>query len=210
MRTIRGLGMRGVSVEEGLGHLGDNAKSNLVILTFDDGYVDTFTWALPILEKFGFTATCYLVAGAIGLHNHWDAALSTENKSLMNHTQVSHWLAAGMEIGSHTVSHPRLSQFDEQVGWQEIFESRNALREMFQVPVNHFAYPFGDYSDTTLEMVKRAGYHSAMTVSPGLACATDDRYQLPRVFVDGERGWVRFLFQIATRYEDSRRRSLCT
>jgi len=204
--TIRRLGLRGVSLGEALPMLGSNTRSNRVVLTFDDGYSDTLTQALPLLKKYGFTATCYLVSDAIGTHNHWDAEYLAERKLLLSKLEVQHWLAAGMEIGSHSRSHPKLQDIDDATAREEIIGSREALRTAFGVAVDHFAYPFGRFADATAEIVKRAGYLSAVSLLPGVACATDDPYRLPRIFVDGERGWLKFFVQVATPYENRHRR----
>jgi len=195
-----------VSVGEGLPVLGSNTSSNLVVFTFDDGYSDTLTRALPLLKKYGFTATCYLVSDAIGKHNHWDAEFLAERKRLMSQAEVQQWLAAGMEIGSHSCSHPKIQELDDKRAAEEIIGSREALRAAFGAAVDHFAYPFGRFSKATAEIVMRAGYLSAVSLLPGVACATDDRYRLPRIFVDGERGWLKFFVQVATRYENRHRR----
>jgi len=204
---IRRLGMRGVSIGEGLRELGSGVKNNLVVLTFDDGYADTLMHALPVLMQYGFTSTCYLVSGAIGKHNLWDDAFLQEKKPLMDHEQVQHWLGAGMEIGSHSRSHPRLQEMADDEAWLEIAESRNALRAAYGVAVDHFSYPFGRFADTTPELVKRAGYLSAVSLHPGIARAGDDRYRLPRVFVNGDHGWGKFLLKIATPCENRHRRT---
>ena len=83
----------------------------------------------------------------------------------------------------------------------EIAESRDALRNMLGVPIEHFAYPFGDFTADTVELVRRAGYTSAVTVLPGVARASDDRLRLPRILVNGERGLWNFLLHVATPYE---------
>jgi peptidoglycan/xylan/chitin deacetylase (PgdA/CDA1 family) len=186
--------------------LGSTTKTNLAVLTFDDGYADTLARALPLLNEYGFTATCYLVSDAIGRHNHWDAAYLGETKPLMNQDQVQQWLAAGMEIGSHSRSHPKLHEVDDETARQEISGSRAALQAAFGVSVDHFSYPFGRFSAATADFVKQAGYRSAVSLLPGVACAADDPYRLPRIFVDGKRGWCKFFAQIATPYENLRRR----
>jgi peptidoglycan/xylan/chitin deacetylase (PgdA/CDA1 family) len=204
--TLRRLGLRGVAVQEGLRHLAESARCNLVMLTFDDGYVDTLTVALPLLKKYAFTATCYVVSDSIGAYNHWDAEYLQERKPLMNLGQIQQWLGAGMELGSHSRSHPRLPELDAAAAGGEIDGSREALRAMFGVPVEHFSYPYGSFNDSTIELVKRAGYRSAVSVAPGLAGGSDDPYSLPRILVNGQHGWWRFLLRIATPYEDLRHR----
>jgi peptidoglycan/xylan/chitin deacetylase (PgdA/CDA1 family) len=119
----------------------------------------------------------------------------------MSRDQLDQWVAAGMEVGSHSVSHPRLHELPQDAAQYEIAESRTALRRMLGVPIEHFAYPFGHFSANTVELVRHAGYSSAVTVQPGLARASDDRLRLPRILVNGERGLWRFLLHVATPYQ---------
>jgi peptidoglycan/xylan/chitin deacetylase (PgdA/CDA1 family) len=202
--TMRQLGLRGVSMRDGLRQLQGNTRSNLVMLSFDDGYLDTVTRALPVLIRYGFSATCFVVSDAIGSHNSWDAAYLQDEKPLMTQQQVQQWLAAGMEVGSHSCSHARLGELTAEAAEQEIAGSRATLRAGLGAAIDQFSYPFGNFTAATVELVKRAGYASAVTVAPGIASAGDDRYRLPRILVDGESGWLKFLLQVATPYEDLR------
>jgi peptidoglycan/xylan/chitin deacetylase (PgdA/CDA1 family) len=199
--TLRRLGLRGVSISEGIARLRNASSRGCVVLTFDDGYADTLTAAAPLMKRYGFSATCYVVSGAVGRYNRWDAEYLQETKSLMSREQIEQWLAAGMEVGSHSCSHARLRELPKDEAQYEIEESRVALRKMFGAPVEHFAYPFGHFTAETCELVRRAGYVSAVTVLSGVARASDDRLRLPRILVNGERGLFRFLFQLASPYE---------
>jgi peptidoglycan/xylan/chitin deacetylase (PgdA/CDA1 family) len=203
--TLRRLGLRGVSTSEGITRLRNATSRGCVVFTFDDGYADTLTTAAPLLRRYGFSATCYVVSGAIGTYNRWDAEYLQETKPLMSREQLDQWLAAGMEVGSHSLSHPRLHELPQDAAWQEITESRNALRNMLGVPIDHFAYPFGHFSVDLVESVRRAGYSSAMTVLPGIARASDDPLRLPRILVNGEHGLWRFLLHLASPHERLRR-----
>jgi peptidoglycan/xylan/chitin deacetylase (PgdA/CDA1 family) len=197
--TLRRLGLRGVSLSEGLQQLQSNARSSSVVLTFDDGYLDTATEALPILKRFRFTATCYLVTDCLGSYNRWDAQFLQETKPLMNQDHVQEWLSAGMEIGSHSCSHPRLPELEECQALQEIVASRAALREAFGLDIQHFCYPFGRFTDATAELVRRAGYSSAVSLLPGAARPRHSLYHLPRMLVNGEQSWLRFVFKVVAR-----------
>ena len=188
---------------EGLVHLG-GARHGRVVLTFDDGYLDTLTAALPLLRRYGCTATCYVVSDCIGGHNRWDDGRGRTRQTLMTREQIGLWLDAGMEIASHSCSHPWLEKLSEPEAAREISESRGALQRMFGVAVDHFAYPFGTFTAAVTEAVKRAGYASAVTTEPGIARGGNDRHRLPRLIVDGRRGLGRFLLQVATPYEDLR------
>src|ERR1051325_7343106 len=85
--ALRRLGLRGVSMSEGLAHLGGGGPWGRAVLTFDDGYLDTLTAALPLLRRYGCRATCYLVSGCIGGHNRWDDGQGRERLSLMTRAQ---------------------------------------------------------------------------------------------------------------------------
>jgi peptidoglycan/xylan/chitin deacetylase (PgdA/CDA1 family) len=161
--------------------------------------------AAPLMKRYGFGATCYVVSGALGSYNRWDAEYLREKKSLMSRDQLDRWLAAGMEVGSHTISHQRLHELPQDEARYEIAESRTALRKMLGVSIEHFAYPFGQFTADVVELVRHAGYSSAMTVLPGVARASDDRLRLPRILVNGERGLWKFLLHVATPYERLRR-----
>jgi peptidoglycan/xylan/chitin deacetylase (PgdA/CDA1 family) len=177
-----------------------------VVLTFDDGYLDTLTAALPLLRRYGCQATCYVVSDCIGGHNRWDDAEGRERQALMTREQIGLWLDAGMEIGSHSCSHPWLQKVSEPDAAHELSESRASLRRTFGVAVDHFCYPFGKFTAATVDLVKGCGYASAVTGEPGIARGGDDRHRLPRLIVDGRRGLARFLVQVATPYEDLRHR----
>jgi peptidoglycan/xylan/chitin deacetylase (PgdA/CDA1 family) len=141
------------------------------------------------------------VSGAVGTYNHWDAEYLRERKPLMSRDQLDQWLAAGMEVGSHSLSHQRLQELPPELARFEIAESRTELRTMLGVPIEHFAYPFGQLTADIVELVRHAGYSSAMTLLRGVAQASVDRLLLPRILVNGEHGLWRFLLHVATPYE---------
>jgi len=205
---LRRLRFRGVSMSLGLNQLQGRRNDRVAVLTFDDGYADNLTNAAPLLKAYGFSATCYLVSDHVGQYNEWDAAHLGVRKPLMSVAQVESWLAAGMEIGSHSCSHPRLDQLDEGAVLRELEESRRALGTQFGVEIRHFCYPYGRYARSTVALVKRAGYTSAVTTLRGIAAAGDDPYQLPRASIHGTHGALKFLLKVATRYEDHRRRAV--
>jgi peptidoglycan/xylan/chitin deacetylase (PgdA/CDA1 family) len=202
---LRRLGLRGVCMSEGLARLRQGSARGCVVFTFDDGYLDTLTAAAPLLRRYGFGATCYVVSGALGTYNSWDAEYLQERKPLMSSAQLGQWLAAGMEVGSHSCTHPRLPQLAPAVALEEIAASRGALHRLLGVAIEHFAYPFGNFTSDVIALVRRAGYRSAVTVVPGAARASDDPLQLPRILVDGERGLWRFLLHVATPYHALKR-----
>lgn len=142
-----------------------------IALTFDDGYADAATEALPLLQEHGFVATFYVVNRSIGQEGYmgWD-----EIRALRD---------AGMEIGGHTRSHLDLTALEPSLASDEIAGSRAQLAAELQVPVESFCYPAGRYGDATKALVEQAGYRSAVTTVPGWY--QGDPYALPRLRVGG-------------------------
>lgn len=199
------LGMRGVAMTEGLRGLRTGNANKLVVLSFDDGYADNLLHGAPILSRYGFHATCYVVSGAIGGHNYWDSEQLGVEKPLMNRIAIEKWLEAGHEIGSHTVNHRHLTAIDHTQAQYEIFESRHQLQQFTGTPVDHFCYPWGENNDTVVEMVRAAGYSSAVTTKRGPAAPDSDLLRLPRISIDRGRGLFKFALHAATRYSWLRR-----
>lgn len=204
--TLHRLRIRGVSMGEAMQPSTRRSTRRTIVLTFDDGYVNALNEAAPILRKYGFTATCYVVSDALGAHNHWDDRYGTDRNTLMDRGQLEQWREAGMEIGSHSCSHPWLDKLPDAAAYAEISESRAKLRSLFNVPVDHFCYPFGGFTRETVALVKRAGYRSAVTTKPGVARTSSDPYRLPRILVHGTSGWWKFFLQVATPYASLRHR----
>ncbi len=121
-----------------------------IILTFDDGTKSTFTHALPIMQKYSFTGTSYIVYNYIGVNNNY-----------MDVAQIRALAAAGWEIGSHSISHIDLTQHLERER-DEIVDSRHKLEALLNVPIGSFAYPFGAYDRSSVDYAHFAGYHAAM------------------------------------------------
>ena len=82
---------------------------NRFVISFDDGYQATLSYAAPKLRERGFAAIQFLVANRLGQRNEWDLGRDTTMEPLMSETHVREWLALGFEIGAHTLTHPRLS-----------------------------------------------------------------------------------------------------
>jgi peptidoglycan/xylan/chitin deacetylase (PgdA/CDA1 family) len=95
---------------------------------------------------------------------------------------------AGWELDSHTLTHPDLTTLPGAELKREVAGSRRRLQELFGVPVDFFCYPAGRYDDEAIAAVKSAGYAGATTTVEGVASPHDDRFELPRVRVDGSDG----------------------
>lgn len=121
-----------------------------VIITFDDGNVDNYEYAFPIMQKYGFTGTVYIVANRLGAEGY----LSIE--------QLQELAAAGWEIGSHSMTHLDLANAPPQQLRQEIISSRLHLEKEIGVDVRSFAYPFGAFTSTLGKKVENYGYRTGV------------------------------------------------
>jgi peptidoglycan/xylan/chitin deacetylase (PgdA/CDA1 family) len=150
-------------------------------ITFDDGFRNVFEHALAPLAEHGFRAIQFLVADLLGKTNEWEQREGEAREPLMDAAQVRDWLAAGHAIGSHTLTHPHLSQMPPAAAREEITASRKKLEDQFGVPVTHFCYPYGDWSPPVRDAVAAAGYTSACTTQFGVNDAATPGFELRRV-----------------------------
>lgn len=152
-----------------------------VALTFDDGYADFHETALPLLERFGCTATVFVTTGWLD-----DAGSHRAGRPLdrmMTWSQVAESAAAGVEVGAHSHSHPELDQLPDGLLAEELATSKALLEERLAAPVPAVAYPFGYWSPRVRDAVRGAGFRHAAAVANRLAGAGHDGYALPRLTV---------------------------
>ena len=154
-----------------------------LILTFDDGYLDNYTNLLPLMQQYGYRGVLYLLGDFDLRHNAWDlAADPTEPRAeLMSAAQKQTFADAGWEIGAHTLTHPHLSQLSAAAVAHELAASRAALEARLGVPVQSFAYPYGDLTPETKALADAAGFRYAVATDTGGLHLEDDRLQIFRV-----------------------------
>src|SRR5258708_4745240 len=156
--------------QEGRGHL----PVNPVVLTFDDGTLDAYATALPLLQKRGQRATFFIVAGFVAPDaQHRRVEVSRYGlRSFMISPPLKGVRDAGMEIGSHSVHHPRLTALPRAEMHDEVFLSKQILEQGLGQPVEFFAYPYTALAKTTRDTVAAAGYRGAVS---GLRGSLDPR-----------------------------------
>jgi peptidoglycan/xylan/chitin deacetylase (PgdA/CDA1 family) len=164
------------------GQLPDGAnQGSTVALTFDDGFTSAFTHAMEPLAQQKFRAIQFLVADRIGQFNEWEVQLGDVREPLMDAIQVKEWLAAGHEIGAHTLTHPFLTRISFREAREEVFAGRKKLEDRFGVVVRHFSYPYGDWNEAIHDLVKEAGYATACTADFGINTTGTPPLQLKRI-----------------------------
>ena len=202
MALLHWLGYQGLSMSAAMPYLRGEREGKVVVITLDDGYRDNLEHALPVLQRHGFTATCYVVSAAIGTDNHWDAQQLGTHKPLMNVHELHRWREAGMEIGAHSRHHPRLPELSEPELDDEVSGSKRELEGLLAVPVTQFCYPYGAAGLRERAAARRAGFVAAVTVRRGRVLPGTDLMDLPRVMVGGHHAPHVFPLQLLTRHEE--------
>ena len=188
LRLMKWLGYETLTfrdlADKGFIHRLQYGKKYLMI-TADDGYQDNLTRMLPLLEKYGYKAVVYVVTGEG--YNRWDVEHPTNpdtKVSLMSGQQVKALAASGhVEIGGHTLTHPRLSQLTAEQQVHEIQENKRQLEALLGHPLLSFAYPYGDLNESAKEQAITAGYRFAVATNSGPKAMHQDPYQIRRIAI---------------------------
>ncbi len=178
MRWLRNRGLRGVSMAELLNASEKGHARRMVGLTFDDGYQDFIDNAMPVLQKYGFSATMFVLAGRLGGENEWSRPGPC--KPLLTASQVREIASDGIEVASHGLEHVSLLKADDAQLRAETARSRTILEELVGQPVRGFAYPYGDSDARVVAATQAAGYQYACAVTPWSGIG---RYAIPRTAV---------------------------
>lgn len=162
-----------------------------VVLTIDDGYVDTATVAGPILRRFGFRATVFVVtAPSEGRRAEVVAALA--HRPMLGAEEAGLLPRDTFELGSHTRTHPDLTALSAPDARREIRESKLELERVIGIPITGFAYPFGASSETVRELVEDAEYLAARGTRPGRNRPATEPFDLRWLEVRGTDSILRF------------------
>ncbi|MGA9854339.1 MAG: polysaccharide deacetylase family protein [Gammaproteobacteria bacterium] len=157
-----------------------NTSQHHIALTFDDGYANVLRYGLRPLADNKYRALQFLVVGCIGKTNQWDVSSGEAQEPLMDATQIREWLAAGHEIGSHSLTHPFLTRLPRSQAREEISASKKILEDLFGHPIQYFCYPYGDWNNDICNLVMAAGYKAAFTTNPGVNTCDESLYTLKR------------------------------
>jgi peptidoglycan/xylan/chitin deacetylase (PgdA/CDA1 family) len=144
-----------------------------VILTFDDGYDDFYSNALPVLQREGLRAISYVVSGFVGRPGYMSA------------DEVRSVVAAGDVVGDHTINHVALAHITPAAAQAEITVSRAQLQALTGTPVDDFAYPYGDWDPLVARLVEQAGFHDAVTTDLGNLHDLAQLFTLRRIRIGG-------------------------
>lgn len=201
IRYLKNSGFQSFTMSE-LMELNEIPKKSVVI-TFDDGYEDNYTNAYPILKKYGFKATIYLVINRE--NNNWSIQRKAKNSTnelvdepKLQDSQILEMLKSGLiEVGSHTMNHLNFQKLTVDKTKMEIEESKKSIESKFNVKCKTFAYPFGIYKENDYKIVKELGFTSAVTTRVGIDdLKVTNRFLISRITVSGKDNFLAFRIKI--------------
>lgn len=155
--------------------------SRTAVITFDDGYVDNLA-AYDELQRNEQHATWFIVSGSAGAPPAWPGDGRPAGR-LLNGDELRQMQAAGMEIGSHTVSHRQLPELNDADLRCELTDSRHMLEDVLGQKVDSFAYPYGAWDERCADAVEQAGYLAACTTRTGWALRDGDPFRIRRLTI---------------------------
>ena len=160
---------------------GRSVPDKPVVITFDDGYADFHSHALPLLDRHRFPATVFLTSGWVS--DAGDDAAGRPLDDMLSWGQAREVAQTGVEIGGHSHSHPQLDQLSTGELRQELRRNKGLLEEKIGAPVATMAYPYGYSSARVRREVRRAGYFAACAVNNTIAADRHDMLAIPRLTV---------------------------
>lgn len=169
---------------------GKPIPSKTLAITFDDGYLNNYTEAFPILKQYGFPATIFLTVQNIGRH-----------KDYLTWQQVREMEQHGIQFGNHTLTHPHLTRLPYETIKTEILKAQDILGQNVRTPSSIFCYPFGEFDSRIQRAVRLSGYRGAVASSPTGLTPLDDRYGFRRIRISNSSNSLYvFSFEIGGYY----------
>jgi peptidoglycan/xylan/chitin deacetylase (PgdA/CDA1 family) len=184
--ALSGLGCRTFTMSQVADRLssGRPFPPRAVAITFDDGFANFAEAGAPLLQRYGFAATVYVITGMVGRTTQWtDRGRPLPSLPILSWEQIERLHAQGVEIGAHSATHGFLTQYSPSALASELVAPRQLLEERLGTAVRSFAYPQGDYDDRVVRAVRDASYATATTVDQGRAGRKSDPLRLPRLLV---------------------------
>lgn len=167
-----------------------------ILLTFDDGYEDNFTNALPYLKKYNMNAIVFPISTWIGKKNNWEQ-FGKEETCTMSIQQLKFWLESGLEIGAHSMTHPFLSACTPANLHSEIFDCKEDLEQILKTPITTFCYPYGNFNKNVIDKVSKAKYQCAFAIFENAPIDKLNILSLPRIGISSRQSLLEFKLKVS-------------
>jgi peptidoglycan/xylan/chitin deacetylase (PgdA/CDA1 family) len=181
LTALTDAGYRLVGLSEALDLVDAESDEKVLAVTFDDGYRDFLTSAVPALEKAGARATLYASVGHLGGSAGWLGRWAPDFGPMLSWPELDEVAAAGVEIGNHSLIHHPLDVLPGRQLRHEIVAARDQLEQRLQHPIRSFAYPHGYHGRRVRGVVAWAGHDNATEVGRRLHTPTEPRFAVPRL-----------------------------
>jgi peptidoglycan/xylan/chitin deacetylase (PgdA/CDA1 family) len=203
MRYLHRRGYKSIALDEAVKRLkaGQPIAPKSVAITFDDGYLDNYEYAFPILKRYNFTATIFVVTDFVGRDTSWGRNRDSLPEPLMSWDNIREMAGQGMSFGSHTCSHCNLNKLSAERISYELTESKRRLEDELQREITTFCYPYGEYDEQAVALVKESGYQGACTTRHGNRHTPEDAYTLKRVLIWHDTPLWRFGYYLGWLYD---------
>lgn len=199
LRYLREAGYHSISLAEWRAAMESRhpAPGRAVVLTFDDGDVDFQTYAWPLLKRYGFSATVFLVAGEIGGWNIWDGTIRDRFR-LLGWAEIHQLQQEGVEFGAHSFHHVPLTALSNADVVKQGARARAVLEHELGTRVEMFAYPYGDVDATVQQLIGASGYVYGLTCHARRSRLQDNLLDLPRLEVSGVESFRDFVLKLGS------------
>lgn len=159
-----------------------------IVITFDDGYVDNYNNAYPVLKEFNFNAVIFVITDNVD-----------KIKNYLTSDQIVELTNNGIEVQSHTVSHEKLSTLNYNKQLETLKNSKEFLENLLDKQISYIAYPYGNWNDNTIKAVRESNYKMAFTTSGTWSDKSDGIYTLDRVYISNNFDMNEFCRRISNR-----------
>lgn len=171
-----------------------------IALTFDDGYENNYTYTFPILKKFSFTATIFIVTRDIGEFPDWPDSEERIKEPLLSWEQIKEMHDYGISIQSHTHTHASLTKLQNEAVREELLISKRIIEKELKTKVDFLCYPKGYFNSGVMAIAKETGYRGAVTTKRGVVKEGDNPYNLKRIGIKRKHTLLSFIRYIGYKY----------
>ena len=171
-------------------------------ITFDDGVACGYTNALPVLQRFGYAASMFVISSLVDGYNEWARAHGFSPRRMLSKAEIRELHEAGVDIGSHAATHCRLATLAPEAVQTELRGSKAALEDVLGHAVRHLAYPYGSWNAQVRRSAAEAGYSLACSTVPGKVRRGDHLLTLKRVEIKGSDTALQFAWKLRLGTQD--------